>query len=799
MQKKDVFKLTKPQQSIWVSEQFVSEPVNNIIGTMYFKKIDIDVDLLKKAVNLTVKNNEALRTKIFLEDNTPKQFFEDFSYFDFPIIDLSKKSMDNFRVLQKDFCQKSFNILKDKLYEFVIFILPNDEIALIGKFHHIIADAWSLGLIIDNIAFNYTNLKNSLCLDSNSECYSDFIEREKLYLSSDNYLKNKNFWLDKLKNYNVLSLKNSLKTSLVANRNLYELSEQESYKINEFCNQNKISPYILFLAALSIYLYRISSQEEFVVTTPVLNRIGKEKNTIGMFINMISINIKNNPNDKIIDILKNLSLDTFSYFKNSKYPYLDLLNNIRKDNPSLNSSAYNLVFSFQNMRPNNTIENLVPYTVEWNFVGYSQDDLAINITDINNSGKYTFSYDYLIDLFESKEIDSLHKNYLTVIFNIIDNPNINLSDIEIVNVEDKKSLLYDFNQSDFAYDKTKTLVDYFKEIVEKYPDNIALCYRDKKITYSQLDNYSNLIAQEILSNGIESSSIAVLCKKSIWMIAALLGILKSGNCYIPIDPEYPKDRIDYIIENSCSKIVITTKKYLEEYNFQKAILLDDINPDNSCMYINKATPDTLAYMIYTSGTTGVPKGVQIKHCNIINTLLWRKNEYKFDPSFVILQIPSFAFDSSVEDIFTPLISGSTLVIPSVSKMDINIISEDIINYKVNHFLVVPSLYAVLLHEKLNYLKTLKIVTIAGESCPITLIKDHFSKLKNVRLINEYGPTENSVCSTFYEVKKDDVKVLIGKPINNCKCYCLDKNLKILPIGIPGDLYVSGPGVSVRIF
>lgn len=800
MQSKDVFELTKPQQSIWISEQFISDPINNIVGTMYFKKKNTDLKLLKQAVNLTVKNNEALRTRIFLDESTPKQFFEDFSQFDISITDLSSKSLEDFKERQIKFCQKSFNLLNDKLFEFVIFILPNDEIALIGKFHHIIVDAWSLGLVIDNIAFNYTNLKNSLNIDSNSGFYSDFIKRENQYLNSETYIKNKDFWLNKLENYNVLNIKNSQKNSFLANRELFELSETETNKINEFCAQNKISPYVLFLTILNIYLYRISSQEDFVITTPVLNRIGKEKSTIGMFINMISINMKNNSNDTILELLKKISTESINYFKNSKYPYMDLINNLRENNPDLNSTAYNLVFSFQNMRPNNSIDNLVPYTVEWNFVGYSQDELVINVTDINNSGRYSISYDYLVDLFETKEIAHLHTSLLTILSNVMDNPSVKLSEIEILEKTEKQKLLYDFNNSDVDYDKTKTLIDYFQEIVEKYPDNIALCYRDQKITYSQLNNYSNIMANKILAQGIENSSIAVLCKKSIWMIVTLLGILKSGNCYIPIDPEYPTDRVNYIIKNSLSKILITTKKYAEEYDFERTIVLDNVNYDDiNCPNINNTTPDKLAYMIYTSGTTGAPKGVQIKHCNIINTLLWRKNEYKFDSSFVALQIPSFAFDSSVEDIFTPLLSGSTLVIPSVSKMDINIISEDIVKYKINHFLVVPSLYTILLNEKLDYLKTLKIVTIAGESCPISLVKEHFEKLPNTRLVNEYGPTENSVCSTFYEIQKEDTKVLIGKPINNCKCYCLDKDLNLLPIGVPGDLYVSGPGVSVGYF
>ena len=169
-----------------------------------------------------------------------------------------------------------------------------------------------------------------------------------------------------------------------------------------------------------------------------------------------------------------------------------------------------------------------------------------------------------------------------------------------------------------------------------------------------------------------------MCDKSALMVASLLGILKSGNSYIPIDPYYPKKRIEYIMNDSNVQIIVTTNKYNNNYNCTHTIILDNLDYTKNTPNINLSTPDSLAYMIYTSGTTGNPKGVLIKHKNIVNTLIWRKNTYNFNETDSILQIPSFSFDSSVEDIFTPLISGSTLVVPSANRMDINVICEEIL-------------------------------------------------------------------------------------------------------------------------
>ena len=794
MEPKKYYELTKPQQTIWISEKFINEPINNIIGSMYFKD-DINIDLLIKATNLIVKNNDALRTILTNNNGNIVQYFDDFKCFEIPVFDLCSKTDKEIQDFCKKFYDAKFNLLNHRLFDFIMIKLPNHEICLIGKFHHIIADAWTLGLIIDNIAINYSNLAYNSNIPLNTGSYLDFINREQKYLNSDTYLKNKEFWLNKLNNYNPISLNTSSNSSYIASRKMFDLSCETTNNINNFCHENNISAYTLFMAALNIYLYRATMQNDITITTPVLNRIGKEKHTMGMFINMINSRINNNPNTSIIDLLKEISSETVSLFKNSKCPYMDVLADLRKQNPSLNNKSYNIVFSFQNMRPNKNADGLVNYRVDWNFNGYSQDDLVINITDINDSGFYSISYDYLVDLFSENEIIYLHKRLLTIISNIIKNPFAKIGFIDIIDNEEKDKLLNTFNNTYFDYDKSLTIIDLFNNIVNKYPDAIAVKFKNNVLTYKELNNLSNIIADVINNKNIKKTKIAIICDKSDFMVAGLLGILKSGNAYIPVDPSYPQKRIDYILNDSSVQIVLTTKKYINKYNAKHVIIIDDIDYSIKTPNINNATCNDLAYIIYTSGTTGNPKGVPIKHKNIVNTLIWRKNLYKFNTEDKILQIPSFSFDSSVEDIFTPLISGAQLVIPDISKMDVNIIGTELEKNAITHFLVVPSLYKVLLKEKLNSLKSLRIITIAGEGFSISLIKDHFSKLPNVRIINEYGPTENSVCSTYYELTSNDDKILIGSPINNCKCYCLDSNQMLLPIGCEGELYVSGPGVS----
>ena len=237
---------------------------------------------------LTIKNSQALRTCIFEEEGVPKQFFSDSVPSDITVKDFSQKTMNDFKIFQTEFVQELFTILNSELCKFVICILPTKKVVLFGKFHHIIVDAWSSALVLDTIMKNYEKLLNHQVDFETAGLYTDFIDREQKYLSSDTYVKNKKFWNSELKNVQPVSIKISPSTSNNANRVEFILSLEETNLINDFCKQNRISAYALFLSAINIYLYRTNSSQ-FSIQTPILNRLGKEKNIIGMFINMISI------------------------------------------------------------------------------------------------------------------------------------------------------------------------------------------------------------------------------------------------------------------------------------------------------------------------------------------------------------------------------------------------------------------------------------------------------------------------------------------------------------------------------
>lgn len=791
---KEIYELTNPQKSIWFTEHFFKgTSIANVSGTCVIEEV-VDFEKLEKAINLVVQNNSALRLKITVKDNVPVQYIEKYTPIQIDTIDLETE--EDLPSLENRLVLTPFSLIESPLVRFAMFRFADKTGGFIVVANHMLSDAWSAGLINSKIVDFYNRLSKKESITEESVfSYTDYIQTEKNYLQSEAYLKDKVFWEEKFKDISEFAfLSNATTNSSAANREKFQLSRKFCDELNSYCKNHNASPFAMFMAVFAIYLNRLSGLDNVIIETPVLNRSNfKEKNCLGMFISTIPFDINVDQQFTFPSFLANIVSNQRSCFRHQKYPYENLLKSLREKN-NFSSNLYDVAISYQNAR-NSAQTSSIKYHTHWNFNGNVANSLDIHIYDLDNTGCFQVFYDYQVDKFNETYIKKSHDRLINIFEQIFNNENILLSDIKIITKDEEDELIHKFNDTFVPYDTTKTVVDLFEEQMKKTPNNIAAILNNKKITYKELSKLVDAIVLQIKEQSIKTNKIAVMANKCFETLASFIAIMKTGNAYIPIDPTYPAERIKYILEDSGCELIIGLDKYLKKYRSKKSIILDNIVPYEGNVLISDAFPEDLAYIIYTSGTTGKPKGVKIKHKNVVNTLLWRKNYYNFDSTITVLQTPSFSFDSSVEDTFVPLISGGKLVFPVTQKLDINSICEQIEKHGVNHMLAVPSLYKVLLKEKNEYLKNFKFITIAGESFNIQLVKEHFDKLPNVRLVNEYGPTENSICSTFYELTKNDTKILIGKPIANDKCYVLDKTLNLLPVGVPGELYVSGPGVS----
>ncbi|HLP58943.1 MAG TPA: amino acid adenylation domain-containing protein, partial [Candidatus Deferrimicrobium sp.] len=574
----------------------------------------------------------------------------------------------------------------------------------------------------------------------------------------------------------------------------FELAGEIAAALKSLALKTGTTMYMLLLAIFNIFLAKLSNREAIVTGTPVAGRHHADlEKIIGMFVN--TLGLKNYPvGEKSFNgFLEEVKEKTLWAFENQDYPYEDLVKQAVVKRDFSRNPLFDVMFVLQNMDivgMNIPGLKLSPYPYE-----NKASKFDLTLLGMEKDDKLLFTFEYCTKLFKEETINRFILYFNNIVRDVIGDKTRRISAFEIITDEEKKCLLIDFNDTKAGYPKDKTIYRLFEEQAERIPDNIALVGASSQtcphnLSYRQLNEQSNNIAGLLIEKGVlVDEVVGIKMERSIELIIGLLGILKSGCAYLPIDPELPQDRIDYMIKDSSAKNLLTAAECVFNFHHSSFIL-------NGCPRRGLHHSNQLAYIIYTSGSTGKPKGVIIEHRSIVNTLCWRKNYYNFDCRDVVLQLPSFSFDSSVEDIFTPLISGSRLVlIKAQLRFDTGYLKKLIKMVGITHFLIVPSLYKTYLDEIPDSLMGMRSVTIAGEHFPGELIKRHFEKLAHVALYNEYGPTENSVCSTVYKFEPDTVRVLIGKPIDNTACFILDRYGLLVPLGVPGELWVGGVGIA----
>ncbi|MBU3108711.1 non-ribosomal peptide synthetase [Clostridium gasigenes] len=383
-----------------------------------------------------------------------------------------------------------------------------------------------------------------------------------------------------------------------------------------------------------------------------------------------------------------------------------------------------------------------------------------------------------------------------------------IGEIQVITKEEEDLILNKFNDTYVEYDKEKTVVDIFEEQVKKTPNNIAVVFENEKISYEKLNERANSLARVLREKGVGPDYIVgIMVERSISMIVGIMAIVKAGGAYLPIDPEYPKNRIEYILNNSKAKIILIQNKFKEKLT--QEIVICDV--DDEQLYKGNihnlkkiANENNLAYVIYTSGTTGNPKGVMIEHGSIMNRINWMQRKYHISSNDVILQKTTYTFDVSVWEVFWWLFVGATvrMLIPGGEK-DPNIIAKNIKEGKVTVIHFVPSMFNVFMEyviseNKTSDIKSLQKVFTSGEElkpAQSNLFNEKIGKSNNTKLANLYGPTEASVDVTYYDCKKDEELVPIGKPIDNIRLYIVDKNKCLVPIGVVGELCISGVGLA----
>ena len=800
---KELYNLTNPQKSIWVTEEFYKGmSIENIAGTAMLSQ-EVNFDKLKEAINIFVKTNDSFRLKFIKENNEVKQYIDDFTPFSFETIDV--KTDKDVKKIEDKLSKTPLETINSYLFNLKLFKFEDGHGGFVIAMHHLIVDAWAAGLVISRIIDIYDALlANTFELENFSNpSYTEYIESEQKYMSSNKFEKDKEFWNNL---FSTIPETATIPSNLACNdisskakRKLFKIPSETMDFINSFCKENKISPFNFFMGIYAIYLSRVSNLDEFVIGTPILNRSNvKEKHTVGMFISVVPFKVQLDYGKSFAEFSSRISADFFNIFRHQKYPYQSLLEDLRKRQSSI-PNLYNVVLSYQNMR-NNKQSAKTDYEARWTFNGHISDDMEIHFFDINDTGIINVAYDYKTSKYTSDDIYALHSRILHMINQIIANNNILLKDIEIVTPDEKNKILNEFNNTKLDYPGNKTIVQLFEEQVEKTPEATAVVFENQQLTYKELNEKANSLANYLVKKGAQPNDIiAIFLNKGLEIAVTMLGILKAHCAFLPIDIDYPADRINFMISNSDAKFVCSTGEFKEKFDDKFInVSLSNKKLYTPCKYTRKQiSPDDLMYIIYTSGSTGKPKGVLVTHKNIVR-LVTNQNFIKYSKHENMVQTGTIAFDACIFEIFTPLLHGFKLhIIKKDVLLNLNIFEDFLIKNEISILFLTTGLFNKLGNLNPSIFRKLKYLLTGGDVISQTAVSNILKNNKNIKIVNCYGPTENGSYSTCFQVPSNWnlPYVPIGKPIANSTAYIVSKDGNLLPIGCKGELWVGGDGIA----
>ena len=752
-----------------------------------------------QALNNLVKKNDSFRIRIKLENGMPVQSFSEYEPFDIDVVHIKDK--EELKDVENEVAKYKFSVLNSCLFYFKIAIFENGYGAVVLTVNHIIADSWSLGLVIKNILKEYHALTNNEKLNDDTNSYKNYINSEKEYKNNKKYEIDRDYWKEVFKTIPGQAAipsdrKIQKNVSCEARRESFSFTADFVQNIKNFCAQNGVSIFNFLMSIYSIYLSRVSNQDDFVIGTPILNRSNfKEKQTMGMFVNTIPVRINMPENGTFIELAKYIATNIRGVLKHQKYSYMQILEDMRSKNPSI-SNLYNVLISYQITKAFSN--EYGDYETDWIFNGCAENNFNIHIADINDTGELVVSYDYQIDKYSIQDAQELHTRIKYMIEQVLSNKDVKIMNIETVTEEEKNKLIYGFNKTISNYPKDKTIINLFEEQVEKTPDSVAIIFEEQKLTYRELNEKVNKFARHLISLKIKKADVvSILLNKNIDIIISILAILKIGACYVPISPEYPKERIERIIKDSNSKLLITTEGH--GASFANNIYIDEFKNIEEYSSLNlhiNIEPTDLAYIIYTSGSTGKPKGVAITHMSLLNYIYWANKFYCSNKKTNFPLYSSIAFDLTVTSIFTPLICGGAITVYKEKEI-FQTLKDIFLDDFTDIVKLTPAHLSLITEFDFSNTRVKKLI-VGGDVLSTELCKKVTEKFKDIIIYNEYGPTETTVGCMIYEYSEatDSYScVLIGKPIDNTQIYILDNNLKPIPFGAEGEIYISGDGLA----
>jgi amino acid adenylation domain-containing protein len=866
VEKREFYALSASQKHMFILSQFIEY---NMPTAMVIEG-KLDRELFERVMQKMVNRHESLRTSFEIIEGEPVQRIYDEIDFEIECDEVPRPQGTPLSIrgapqgipeepgvltsIIENFF-RPFDLSQPPLIRVGLIKLPGDftdqeKYLLLVNIHHVVSDGITVGIL----AREFMSLYEGKTLPELKIQYKDFSQWEQEFFKTEVFKEQEKYWLNEFTGeIPVLNMPTDfprpVKQSFAGGRVSFGIEGETFQALKTLATKQAASLYMLFMTVYNTVLFRYTGQEDIIVGTITAGREEVDvKDLAGIFINTLAARNYPGENKTFNEFLKEVKTVILNAFRNQRYPFGELLDRVDVKKNLSRTPLFDVMLIWQNMDiPELEVKGLsfFPYdfeTVQIEHLVHAQHDMTLWV--IQGEAALRFDLEYCTKLFKKETMERFARHFLSLLKEIVKDPETRLGDIDMMGEEEKKQVLVDFNNTDKAFPVDVTIVELFEKLVERIPDHVAAVGPGQVknrtymtymtcLSYKELNDKSNQLAHVLQEKGVQPDTIvAMMMERCPEMFIGILAILKAGGVYLPLDPGYPQARIDFMLNDSNARIIL---KKSEIRNPKSETNPNDLNSNDQ----NKRAGDTvldfehlnfefltgrprrglsnfefrasnlsssnLAYLIYTSGSTGRPKGVMVNHGNFLNAgFAWRK-EYQLDEIRVnLLQVAGFSFDVFAGDFARVFINGGKSVIcPEDTRMDPPSLYTLIRQQHITLFESTPSLvipFMEYVYEHQLKIDNLQLLIVGSDSCPVEDFKKLILRFGNqMRIINSYGVTEATIDTSYYEEWINDIpssgNVPIGKPMPNMKFFILDTHENLQPVGIPGELSIGGDGVA----
>ncbi len=800
--------LSYSQQRMWFIQQLAPEATAYNLLFVSRQRGSLKIPVLRQVVDLLARRHEAFRTTFAMTNNGLVQRIAPWQPPHLAEIDLRRlpkeQREEEARRLAEEEGAQPFDLERGPLARISVLRLDHEDHILVLNMHHIVGDQWSFGILGRDFAAYYNALCQNLPIPDTAlpVQYADYATWQRRCLTDEALRDQERYWIGALQDLPILYLPTDFpRPSTQTFRGSYcsiDIPQSLIEQLKSFGSRRQVTSFMTMLACFQLLLSRYSGQTDVAVGSPIANRTQMAmEQLIGTFVNTLVFRLDLSGNPTFLELVERVKEAALGAFANQDYPFDRLVDTLQVQRDPSMAPLVQVLFNLVNA----PIGDIQLYGLKWEPFevdpGSAQFDLSVTIElEVAKKAYVTFN----TDLFTRDTAERLLRHFVVLLHNALANPHGRISELTMLTKAERSRLLDEWNRTAVDYPHTQCFTELFEAQVQRTPGAVAVSMMDRLCTYRELNAEANRLARLLRRLGNGGRLVIGLClERSIDMVTALLGIMKSGGSYVPLDPDYPRDRVRFMVEDSGAELVVTTSALADRFSGQscRVVCLDRMQetlrqePDDDLP--PSSTVEDVAYILYTSGSTGQPKGVEIRHRSLVNFLWSMKREPGCGATDIMLALTTLSFDIAGLELYLPLLVGARVEIVSRHvSMEGRRLAACIETVQPTLMQATPATWRLLLESGWQGRSTLTALC-GGEALPLDLASQLCARTKC--LWNMYGPTETTIWSMIDRIEPHQTEIAIGRPIANTEIYLLDNQQQPVPVGVSGEIYIGGDGLA----